>query len=86
MWQKENNTFKALQTLGELSEQVLAISNNSLEEARSDVEETKSDQPYPALISINMSSGCEESVQAIDMTLPIVDHNFIPYIDEVSVY
>ena len=69
--------------LRELLEEVLAI-NNSLEEARSYVEETELDKPYLAVISINMSSGCEEIVQARAIDLAIFSHTVIDYIDEVS--
>ena len=65
-------------------EQVLAISNSLEEAPGSGVEDTKLDKPYPALLSINISSECEESVQAF--TFPIASsHTAIDYINEVSV-
>ena len=65
-------------------EQVLAI-NNSLEEARSDVKETRSDQPFLAVININMSSGCEQRVDEGTFTVSF-SNNVVDYIDEVSIY
>ena len=74
--------------MGELLEQVLTISN-SLEGSRSGMEDirldTNLDKPHPALISINVSGGCEERVQVNSFTLGSA-HTAIDYIDEVSVH
>ena len=64
-------------------EQVLAI-NNSLREARSFVDDTKFNKPYSALLSINISSDCEESVQGTPFTIAS-SHTAIDYIDEVCI-
>ena len=66
-------------------EQVQAISNSLEEASGSGMEDIKLDKPYPALININISSECEESVQAFAF-LVASSHNAIDYIDEVSVY
>ena len=85
MRQNQNSVTKAIQTLGELLEQVLAIRNSLGEASGSGVEDIKLDKPYPALLSINISSECEETVQAFTFTVGS-SHNPIDYIDEVSVY
>ena len=61
--------------------------NDSQEEARSNANETKLDKPSPALISINMSGVCEDSVleNSPAGNLGFVTHNTVPYVDEVGV-
>ena len=85
MRQNQNSTTKVNQTLGELLEQVLAISNSLGEASRSNVNDIKFNKLHPALLSINMSSDCEESIQGTPFTIAS-SHTTIDYIDEVSVY
>ena len=64
-------------------EKLLAV-NNSVETTGLGVEDTKFNKPYPALLTINISSECEESMQAGLFTL-VYPHPSIDYIDEVFI-
>ena len=84
MQQDQTRTNATLQTLEELLNKLLAVSSSLEEASASGAEGPKFNKPYPALININMSSECEESVQG-DFINVGFSHTTIDYIDEVSV-